>query len=136
MTAVAGQIAHARLTLTAAEQRPFAAADGGPRLSSASFAIRYEGDLAGAGVLEELRIDFADGSASIYGIERASGSVGGRTGSFVLEHVGACRNGVLTSKRTVVPGSGTGELSGLRGVIDLACADSAACAISFHYCFD
>ncbi len=136
MTTLTGQIAQARFTLTHWQERPFSEAGDGPSLTRGSFVIAYQGDLQGEGVLEELKVYFADGSATIYGIERISGGVGGRAGSFVLEHVGTCRNGVVTSKRTVVPGSGTGELQGLRGVIDVVSGQAAAFAITFHYCFD
>ncbi len=131
-----GQIARATVTQRQRQERGFGEAPGGPRLVAASALLSYDGEIEGQGVLEELRVGFADGSASLYAIERVSGSLGGRSGSFVLEHVGTARNGVATSKRTVVPGSGTGELAGLRGVIEAVCGRAASSAITFHYCFD
>jgi hypothetical protein len=136
MATLTGQIARATVTQTQRQERSFGEAPGGPRLGAASAALSYDGDLCGEGVLEELSVGFADGSATLYAIERISGSLGGRKGSFVLEHVGTARNGVVTSKRTVVPGSGTGELAGLRGVIEAVCGRAPSCAITFHYCFD
>lgn len=136
MATLAGQIARARLTQTGRQERLYGDAPLGPRLTAASAMLSYEGDLCGEGVLEELRVSFADGSATLYAIERISGSLGGRAGSFVLEHVGSSRNGVVTSKRTVVPGSGTGALCGLRGVIEAVCGRAPTCAITCHYCFD
>ena len=49
------------------------------------------------------------------GLERVVGSVGGRSGSFVLQRIGADEDGVVKETYSVVPGSGTGELQGLRG---------------------
>jgi hypothetical protein len=56
-----------------------------------------------------------NGTVSFIGLERIVGSVGGRSGSFVLQRVGADENGALKETYFVVPGSGTGELQGLRG---------------------
>ena len=57
----------------------------------------------------------ADGTASFVGIERVTGSVGGRTGTFLLQDQGTVTGGVVEGEWFVVPGSGTGELPGLRG---------------------
>src|SRR5690348_14404808 len=113
MATLIGQIAAATVTQRSRMERCVSDAPGGPRLTSAHAIVDYTGEIVGEGVLEELSVRFADGSATLYAIERVSGSICGRTGSFVLEHVGTSRNGVVTSKRTVVPGSGTGELAGL-----------------------
>lgn len=136
MTTLTGLTAQATLTQASRQERSFGEAPSGPRLSKASAVFSYTGEIEGEGTLEELRVGFADGSATLYAIERISGSVGGRAGSFVLEHVGSAHNGVVASKRTVVPGSGTGELAGLRGVIEAVCGRAPTCAITFHYCFD
>jgi hypothetical protein len=136
MATLNGLIARATVSQTSRQEHGFGEASAGPRLTRASAVFVYAGEVEGEGVLEELRVGFADGSATLYAIERVSGSVGGRPGSFVLEHVGSAHNGVATSRRTVVPGSGTGELAGLRGVIEAACGRASTCAITFHYCFD
>ena len=47
--------------------------------------------------------------------ERVTGTLGGRSGSFVLQGVGTWEEGVARTTWTVVPGSGTGQLTGLRG---------------------
>jgi len=48
-------------------------------------------------------------------MERVVGRVGGRSGSFVLQHSGAFENGAAKGTLSVVPGSGTGDLRDLRG---------------------
>jgi hypothetical protein len=57
----------------------------------------------------------AAGSASFIGLERVTGSVGGRSGSFVLQHTGTFEDGVEKVILSVVPGSGTEELHGMTG---------------------
>jgi hypothetical protein len=54
-------------------------------------------------------------AASFVGIERVSGSVAGRAGTFVLQDQGTLTGTHVTGRWSVVPGSGTGELAGLRG---------------------
>jgi hypothetical protein len=57
----------------------------------------------------------ADGSADFAGFEHVVATIGGRRGSFVLQSHGTYRDGKATCECTVVPGSGSGDLSGLRG---------------------
>lgn len=55
------------------------------------------------------------GSAGYVAIERVEGSLDGKAGSFVLQHSGTMDRGAQELAVTVVPDSGTGELTGLRG---------------------
>jgi hypothetical protein len=55
------------------------------------------------------------GSAGYVAIERVSGALHGRRGTFVLQHTGVMNRGVPWLTVTVVPDSGTGELVGLEG---------------------
>ena len=73
------------------------------------------GDITGDGVVEFLQAAHADGSANFAGIERVSGSVADRAGTFLLQDSGAVTGSVVSGAWFVIPGSGTGELSGLRG---------------------
>ena len=57
----------------------------------------------------------ADGAASFVGIERVSGSLGGRAGTFLLQDAGTVNGNIVSGDWSVIQGSGTGELSGLRG---------------------
>ena len=75
----------------------------------------FSGDIAGDGVVEFLQAAGADGAASFVGIERVSGSVGGRAGTFLLQDAGTVDANIVSGEWFVIPGSGTGELSGLRG---------------------
>lgn len=63
------------------------------------------------------------GSAGYVAIERVSGTLHGRHGSFVLQHSGCMDRGAQSLAIHVVPDSGTGELGGLRGEFRLTIAD-------------
>ena len=89
--------------------------DGQPVLARASATQHFSGDIEGTGQLEVLLTYHPDGSASSVGLERVVGRVGGRAGSFVLEHAGCVEDGVSKARLAVVPGSGTAALDGLRG---------------------
>ncbi len=57
------------------------------------------------------------GSAGYVAIERVSGTLGGRHGSFVLQHSGTMNLGVPQLSITVVPDSGTLALAGISGTL-------------------
>ena len=56
-----------------------------------------------------------EGSAGYVAIERVTGTLQGRSGTFVLQHSGTMARGVPQLAITVVPDSGTGQLTGLSG---------------------
>lgn len=56
-----------------------------------------------------------DGTARFVGLTHVTGTVAGRTGTFVLQHMGRFDAEGLNSDFTVVPGSGTGDLAGITG---------------------
>ena len=57
----------------------------------------------------------AKGSAGYVAMEKVSGTLNGRSGTFVLQHSGTMTEGAQQLTVTVVPDSGTGQLVGLRG---------------------
>jgi hypothetical protein len=59
------------------------------------------------------------GSAGYVAMERVTGALHGRTGSFVLQHNATMNRGVPQLSITVVPDSGTGQLTGLTGTFDI-----------------
>ncbi|PAE31317.1 hypothetical protein CHI06_28545 [Bacillus sp. 7884-1] len=111
-------------------------ANGGPKLTKGNFEMDYIGELQGKGELQELKCYMTDGSATVYGFERITGSIGDKVGSFVLEHVGKYENGVLTFKRTVVQGSGTEELTGILGEINFESGSAEEFKITLNYYFE
>ena len=61
----------------------------------------------------------ANGSGGYVAMERVSGSLGGRTGTFLLMHNGTMENGSYHLNVMVVPGSATGQLAGLSGKMEI-----------------
>ncbi|MFI5491996.1 DUF3224 domain-containing protein [Actinoplanes sp. NPDC051859] len=75
-----------------------------------------EGDLIGTGRAEMLSVGTPiDGSAGYVALDRITGTLHGRAGSFVLQHYGLMDRGAATLICQVVPDSGTDELTGLTG---------------------
>ncbi|HWM84322.1 MAG TPA: DUF3224 domain-containing protein [Kofleriaceae bacterium] len=79
-------------------------------------AKHLRGDLEGTseGVMLAFRTP-VDGSAGYVAMERVTGALHGRRGSFALQHSGTSTRGALQLSITVVPDSGTDELAGLSG---------------------
>ncbi|MGJ5815804.1 DUF3224 domain-containing protein [Paludibaculum fermentans] len=76
----------------------------------------YEGDLAATARGEMLTAGTAvQGSAGYVAVERVTGTLKGKSGSFSLQHSGVMDRGAAQLVITVVPDSGTGELAGLKG---------------------
>jgi uncharacterized glyoxalase superfamily protein PhnB len=77
---------------------------------------RFHGDLDGVSKGEMLSAGTSvKDSAGYVAIERVSGELHGRTGTFALQHFGVMTRGAPSLTLTVVPDSGTGELTGLAG---------------------
>jgi len=104
--------ARASFEIKSWDEKPYAEIEGASRLTRASVAKVYKGDLEGAGTVEYLMVYGHDGSASFVGIERVIGRIGDRRGNFVFQHVGTFKDGVASSTWVVVSGSGAGDLAG------------------------
>jgi hypothetical protein len=63
------------------------------------------------------------GSAGYVAIERVTGTLQGRSGTFVLQHSGTMNRGAQQLSITVVPDSGTGQLKGITGSMTIQIAD-------------
>jgi len=87
----------------------------GPALARIHVEETFSGDISGDGVVEFLQAARSDGSASFVGIERVTGTVAGRSGTFLLQDAGTVRDNIVSGDWFVIPGSGTGKLARLRG---------------------
>lgn len=104
--------------------QPLADAGADPSLGRLAIAKVFAGDLAGSSRGEMLSARTAiEGSAGYVAIERVTGTLHGRLGSFVLQHSGTMARGVQQLTITVVPDSGTDDLVGLTGTMSLQIAD-------------
>jgi len=85
---------------------------------------QFHGDLEATskGQMLALRTDIPS-SAGYVAIERVSGTLQGRAGSFALQHSGTMNRGAASLVVNVVPDSGTGALEGLSGAMKIAVAD-------------
>ena len=88
----------------------------GSPLARMSIDKQLHGDLDATSKGEMLAAGTAvKGSAGYVAIERVTGTLHGRTGSFVLQHSATMTRNTPELSITVVPDSGTGELVGLAG---------------------
>jgi hypothetical protein len=99
-------------------------AAGGSTIGRMSIAKQFHGDIDGtsAGAMLSAMTP-TKGSAGYVAIERVTGTLHGRRGSFVLQHSGTMVRGEQQLTITVVPDSGTGELTGLAGQMRIIIAD-------------
>jgi hypothetical protein len=95
-----------------------------PSLGRMSIDKTFHGDLEATSRGQMLSArTAAEGSAGYVAIEKVTGTLGGREGSFVLQHSGTLTRGEPQLTVTVVPDSGTGELEGLAGTMTVEIAD-------------
>jgi Protein of unknown function (DUF3224) len=76
---------------------------------------QYSGDVEGSSTTEWLMAYAEDGSAKFVGLERITGSIHGREGSVVLQHVGSYKDGAAKGDLDVIEGSGLGALQTVTG---------------------
>ena len=77
---------------------------------------QWKGDIEGTSKGEMMTVATSvDGSAGYVAVEHVTGTLAGRSGSFMLLHRGTMQGGAFSLDITVVPDSGTGQLIGLRG---------------------
>jgi hypothetical protein len=90
------------------------------QLGRLSIDKRFHGDLQASSLGEMLSAGTGvPGSAGYVAIERVSGALHGRQGSFVLMHYGLMERGTPSLRVAVVPDSGTGELTGISGELTI-----------------
>jgi hypothetical protein len=93
---------------------------------------RFRGDLDGTSAGEMMSVDSTvEGSGAYVAIERVTGTLGGRQGSFSLIHNGTMRNGDdFRIDIKVVPDSGTEQLQGLTGTMQIVIEEGRH---SYHF---
>ncbi|MDQ2750020.1 MAG: DUF3224 domain-containing protein [Actinomycetota bacterium] len=132
---------HATVTVTAKtwDESRVAEADPVHAVARATFTTSYAGDIEGASTCC-LLLSYVGGEPDkpetmigpYVGYEQVTGTVDGRTGTFVLAARGEHSGGVATTEVRVVPESGTGDLAGLRGEGSYA-ADAMEYTMTLHY---
>jgi Protein of unknown function (DUF3224) len=104
----------AKVTVQSSEANPYDQT-AKPALLEIRLSETFIGDINGESPVRALEVLRADRSASLVSVQRFRGKLHGREGSFVLQGQEIVENGRVKAKWFVVPGSGTGDLSGLRG---------------------
>jgi hypothetical protein len=96
----------------------------------------FHGDLEGTSKGQMLTAGTPQkGSAGYVAIEKVSGTLHGRSGSFVLQHTGTMAGGKGDLTVTVVPDSGTEQLAGLQGRLTIIVA-AGKHSFEFDYTID
>lgn len=108
----------------------------GAKLTRASVAQRFSGDLDGEGSVEWLMCYAQDGTARFVGLQRFSGRLGERSGSFVLETHGVFDGTKASGEWSVVPRSGTDELQGIVGRGEFAAPHGPKADVKLEYDFE
>ena len=117
-TLAAGPFDVAIKPLTPYDQAPDA------RIGRMSLDKTYRGELDATAVGEMLSVGTATaGSAAYVAIERVTGTLAGRHGSFALYHTATMTRGAPDLRIAVVPDSGTGELAGIAGTMHIDIGD-------------
>jgi hypothetical protein len=95
---------------------------------------QYHGDLEGTAKGQMLTGGMsADKSGAYVAIEKFTGTLGGRSGSFVLHHTGVMTRGKPELTILVAPDSGTGQLSGISGKMTINIAADGKHSYDFEY---
>jgi hypothetical protein len=106
----------------------------GPKAGRMSIDKVFHGDLSGTSVGEMLAaMTSVKDSAGYVAIERVSGTLDGRRGSFVLQHSATMDRGAQRLSISVVPDSGTDELVDLSGTMTIAIAADGTHSYEFTY---
>src|SRR5579864_3573406 len=108
------QHAKAKITVQNSEAKSYDQT-AGPPLTEIRIRETFTGDIDGESTARAFQVQSSDHFASQVSLQRFVGRLGGRQGTFVLQGSETVENGKIIAKWFVVPGSGTGDLSGLRG---------------------
>jgi hypothetical protein len=117
------------------DEQAYYESDDGAKMTAAHVAFLYHGAIEGESVMEYLMSYRPDGTGVYVGLERIAGSIDGRAGSLVLQHIGIFAADGVTGTYLVVPDSGTGDLRGLRGGGDLSIYGTGPYPFALDYDF-
>jgi hypothetical protein len=116
-----------------APQKPDNEVSEAANLGRMSIDKQFHGDLEATSKGEMLSaMGEIKGSAGYVALERVSGTLAGKKGSFVLQHSGIMDRGNPSLTVSVVPDSGTGELKGLSGTMKII-VEGAKHSYDFEY---
>ena len=115
--------AHGPMDVTMEAEPPFLE-QGGLKLNRNAVSKTFYGEMAGTSEAQMLAAFTATpGSAGYVAIEHFTGSVNGKSGSFAMQHSGIMNRGDAQLTVSIVPDSGSGELTGISGTLDIENSD-------------
>lgn len=121
--------------LTAWEPQEYDDHDG-VKLTRTRVTKTFQGDLEGESAAELLMAGAPSGSAVYVGIERITGTLQGRSGSFVLVHDASMSNDGQSLILDIMRDSGTGELQGIRGTGNIIIDSDGGHTLTLEYDLD
>lgn len=121
--------------ITGWDEKTYEEIGGGVKLANANVTQTYAGGIEGASMIEYLMSYTVQGTADLVGLERVSGTVAGKSGTFVLQHAGSFSEGKARSSWSIVSGSGTEDLASLRGEGSYVAGHGEPAQVSFTYSF-
>ena len=104
-----------RLEIKSWDEKPRRTFDDGSKLTAADVTLAGSGDGLESGTFQAVMYYRPDGTSSFVCLMHLTGTVDGRTGSFALQGEGTYDGTTARNALSVIPGSGTGELAGVRG---------------------
>jgi Protein of unknown function (DUF3224) len=110
------QRAIASFDITTWDEQPYDE-EGGIKLSRTRVVKVFRGEIEGQSTAELLMALAGQDSAAYVGVERVTGRVNGRQGSFVYLHTATALRGSQSASWPVLADSGTGELAGISGQV-------------------
>jgi hypothetical protein len=109
----------------------------GVELTHSAFEKTFTGDLEATSITEMLATRSPTGGAGYVAMERVVGRLDERVGTFVLLHLGTIDGaGEPVGHWVIVPGSGTGELSGVSGHAHIGADADGTHRLQLHYEID
>jgi hypothetical protein len=123
-----GTVVHVPFEVTGWEpEPPPALGDAGPvAFGRVSLSKTFRGPLTGTSVVAMTSATVGEAPAGYVAVELVTGTLDGRSGTFVLQHSGVVDERQEPPAGVVVPGTGTGELAGLTGSLHIAHDESGA----------
>jgi hypothetical protein len=125
--------AKATVSMKSWDEKPYWEGEEGRKLTKVDAVFAYDGDMKGEGAVAWLLGYNPDGTGSALALERFVGTVGSRSGSFLIQHISAFDPSSVRDSLTIVPGSGSGELAGLGGQTAIAMIGPGPYEFSLRY---
>ena len=122
--------------VTSWNEEPYAEREGARKLTRASVTQKLSGDLTGTGAVEWLMSYQEGGTARFVGLQQLDGAIEGREGSVVVDTVGDFDGKDAAGAWTVVPGSGTGGWTGMRGDGNFRAPMGTKASFTLDYSFE